>query len=124
MARMNVVGALRSYLEDGLGGVEVRVSVPDPRPRELVTVTRNGGGRAGPLLDRAGVDVLCWAPTEARASELSAEVSDLMLALNHGHILDGYDRVEEEAVRSEPDRDSGTPRWFSSYTVTTHAYDK
>lgn len=122
MPRLDAVGWIRSYLADGLDGTEVRVRVPEERPGEFVTVTRNGGRRLNALLDRAGIDILCWAGTAERAWAMASDVSDLMLALNGGHILDGVDLVEEAGCRYDPDIRTGTPRWYLSYTVTTHKY--
>lgn len=120
MSRLNVQADVRRRLADALAPVEVRVSVPDPRPKTLVVVTREGGRRLNALQDRAGVGVLVWAPTEADACELADRVADAMASLPFAA---GYDAVREETMRSDPDPDSGSPRWYASYTITTHMYD-
>ena len=112
---LNVQADLRSRLAAVLAPVEVRVSVPDPRPDELVTVRREGGARQNCLLDRAGIGVQCWAPTEARACELAHEVADAIDALGFS---DGYALVEMDSMESDPDPDSGASRWYLSYTIT------
>lgn len=122
MPRLNVEGAVRAYLAGAMPDVQVRVSVPGDRPSTLVVVRRNGGRRVNALVDRAGLDVLCWAPTESAACSLAERVGDLVWALGSGHILDGIDRVEEESMRSDYDREAGSPRWYASYTLTTHKY--
>ena len=125
MPRLNVQADVRSYLAASLDGVEVRVRVPDPRPERLVVVTREGGRRLDALRDRAGVGVLVWAPTEAECQELADEVADLMFALNGDFgFRRGYDLVEEEALYSDADTETrpDTPRWYGSYTITTHRY--
>lgn len=118
--RLNVQGDVRRRLAAALAPVTVRVSVPDPRPPTLVVVTREGGRRLNDLQDRAGIGVLCWAPTEAEAARLADRASDALRALP---FAGGYDLVTEEALRSDPDPDAGTPRWYGSYTITTHHYD-
>lgn len=114
MGRMNVQARVRSALAAALPGVEVRVSVPDPRPPTLVVVRREGGRRENGLVDRAGVGVDVWARTEADASELAMRVSDAMLGLS---FADGFARVEEESLRSDYDAFASSPRWYGSYTV-------
>lgn len=117
MPRLNVQADVRARLAHALAPVEVRVSVPDPRPATLVMVTREGGHRLNALQDRAGVGILMWAPTEAEACALAERVGDLMAALPFSG---GYELVEEEAMRSDPDPDTRGPRWYASYTITTH----
>ncbi len=117
MPRLNVQADVRARLAVALAPVEVRVSVPDPRPARLVVVTREGGHLLNALQDRAGVGVLVWAPTEAEACDLAERVGDLMRALSFS---DGYEGVAEETMRSDPDPDTRSPRWYASYTITTH----
>lgn len=112
---LNVQADLRSRLASALAPVEVRVSVPDPRPDELVTVRREGGAFQDALRDRAGVGISCWAPTEARACELAHEVAEAIGSLG---FADGYALVEMDSMESDPDPDSGAARWYLSYTIT------
>ena len=119
MPTLDVQGDVRRRLAAALAPVDVRVSVPDPRPGELIVVTRSGGRRLDGLRDRAGVDVLCWAPTEARARELADAADEAMRSLPFSG---GYALVEQEVARSDRDMDSGSPRWYLSYTVTTYKY--
>lgn len=126
MPRLNVEAFLISYLKGSLDGVQVRTRVPDPIPERLVVVQRGGGRRVNHLQDRAGVHLLIWGGSEWETSELADEISDLMDDLNRSDaaMLAGISRVEEESLRSEPDtqKDPDAPRWFASYTVTTHKY--
>lgn len=126
MPRLNAEAFVRAYLESNLEGVVVHTRVPDPRPQRLVVVTRAGGGRLGRLLDRPGVHLMVYGGSEWETSELATEVGELMDALNRSDeaFLAGIDRVEEESLRSDPDTRTqpDTPRWFGSYTMTTHKY--
>lgn len=117
MPRLNVQAEVRRMLESALPDVEVRVSVPDPRPPKLVVVRREGGAMENRLVDRAGVGVDMWAPTEAEAAELAERVSDSMLSLG---FADGFALVREEAMRSDPDMVAKSPRWYASYTLWTY----
>ena len=119
MPRLNVQADVRARLAKALAPAEVRVSVPDPRPESLVVVTREGGRRLNSLQDRAGIGLLIWAPTEEKARALADAAGDAMMALR---FEDGYEVVTEETMRSEPDdaTDPPTPRWYASYTLTTH----
>lgn len=127
MPRLNIESYLISYLRGSLVGVEVRTRVPNPRPERLVVVTRGGGGRVNSLQDRPGVHLTIYGGSEWETSELAAEVADLMDALNRSDeaMLAGVSRVEEESLRSDPDTQTqpDTPRWFASYTITTHRYE-
>lgn len=122
MPRLNVEADIRSYLEENLEGVAVRVRVPDPRPGTLVLVKRSGGRKLNVLQDRPGVDILMWAPSELACSELAERVGDLMELLPRRRFLDGYALVEEETMRSDPDPETDLPRWYASYTITTHKH--
>lgn len=126
MPRLNVEAYLVSYLSGSLDGVTVRTTVPDPRPKRLVVLTRAGGRRLDALRDRPGVHMLVYGGSEWETSQLAEQVSDAMWALNRSNaaMLAGIDRVDEEAARSAPDTQTqpDTPRWFLSYTLTTHAY--
>lgn len=117
MPRLNVQGELRRRLSDAMPGVEVRCSVPDPRPARLVTVRRNGGRRLNALVDMAGVDVEAWAATDAEAEGLMQLASDAIAAMP---FTGGFARIEEETMRDETNlRDAGG-HWFASYTIHTY----
>ena len=116
MPRLDVQGDLRSRLARALDGTEVRTSVPDPRPATLVVVRREGGPRENALVDRPGVGIECWAPTEAEAYELCDRVDGVMQSLP---FRGGYASVRLEAMRSDPDARTRSPRWYASYTIRT-----
>lgn len=121
MPTLNAQADIRTRLEAALG-IPVRVRVPDERPPSFVVVSRGGGHRLNVLQDRIGIDAYSYAPTEAKAQALAADVSDLMLSLPKTSFLDGYETVEEETMRSDPEADTDSPRWYASYTITTHKY--
>lgn len=109
----DIVGDLVSRLGDAL---EVPVSTERPTGTEsCVTLNRQGGRWENALLDRAGIGIYCWATSEYKASLLAAEVAQ---TLNSLKFIDGYARVEMESMRSDPDPDLRTPRWYLSYTIT------
>lgn len=113
---LNVQQDLIARLSEALGGVEVHARRPSPSPSEVVTVTREGGGRDNRVVDSPGVGVYCWAPTEKRACELAEEVD---AAVRELEFADGYAAVGLESMRSDPDPDSMSPRWYLSYTMKT-----
>lgn len=117
MPRLNVQADIRARLAKALAPIEVRVSVPSPRPETLVVITREGGRKLNRLQDRAGVGVYIWAPTEAQACDLADRTSDLMDTLPFSS---GYEVVAEEVMRSDVDPETKSPRWYASYTITTH----
>ena len=118
MRRRDVQGQVREAIATVLPGVEVRVSVPDPRPPTLVVVRREGGYAENALVDRAGIGVQCWAPTEAGAWDLARRCAEAMLRLR---FADGFCSVTEESLRSDYDTVRGSPRWYGSYTVRAYA---
>lgn len=126
MPRLNVEAYVIDFLAREMPDVTVRARVPDPRPKSLVVVRRGGGGMVNRLQDRAGVHLSVYGGSEWETSELAERVSDALLGLNYDDqaFLDGIARVDEESLRSDPDTqtDPDTPRWFGSYTFTTHAY--
>lgn len=116
MGRMDAQAEVRRLLAAALPDVEVRATVPDPRPATLVVVRREGGPLENRLIDRPGIGVQSWAPTEAEASALAMRVSEAMLSLPFEA---GFARVDEDVMRSDPDMRSGSPRWYASYTLRT-----
>lgn len=115
---LNVQADLRARLEAALDGVTVRVRVPETRPTTLVVVRRDGGSAdAYSMLDRPGIGIDCWAPTEAKACALSEQVACAMAQLP---FAGGYARVEQEACYSDYDTVAKSPRWYLSYTLTTY----
>ena len=126
MPRLDIQQYVLDYLDERLDGVEVRVRVPEPMPKRLVVVTRGGGGRQNGLQDRPGVHLLIYGGGEWETSRLATQVAEILDGMNRSEraFLDGIDLVEEESLRSDPDTQTkpDTPRWFGSYTFTTHAY--
>lgn len=121
MGRMDVQAEVRRHLEAALGGVAVRTSVPDPRPRELVVVRREGGRRQDALVDSPGIGVDVWAPTEARACEIAHAAADAMAALP---FADGFAAVSEEVLASQYDRLARSPHWYASFSLKTFKPDR
>ena len=94
MPRLNVMGELRAILESALGGVPVQVGLPGERPGTVVVVRRCGGARQDALVDSPQVEVIMWAPTEARAEELE--------------------------MRTDYDYLARSPRWYALYRLKTY----
>lgn len=117
MGRLNVQADLRARLENFLNPINVYTHVPEDRPPTFVVVKREGGGKLDALRDRPGVSILMWAQSEAKAYALAERVSDFMA---HLRFCDGYDVVYEETLRSDPDPQTKSPRYYASYTITTH----
>lgn len=116
MPRLHVQAKVREYLEKHLNDVEVRTHVPDPRPKRLVVVRREGGALKNKFLDAPGIGISMWAGTEAETAELAERVSGLMFSLP---FQEGFARVDEIVLRSDFDLLARIPRWYGSYTLTT-----
>lgn len=101
-------------------GSELDVPVSTDKPAGVdacVTINRQGGSYQNALLDKAGIGIYCWAASEYEASFLARKVADI---LGHLKFSDGYPCVEMESMRSDPDPDLRTPRWYLSYTITNY----
>ena len=83
----------------------------------LVTVRREGGRFLDALRDRPGVGIYCWGPSEAAACALAHDVAAAMGRLVFAQ---GYDSVEMDSMRSDPDPDTSERRWYLSHTLVTH----
>lgn len=122
MPKLNTEGFVRQYLASKLSNTSIYTSMPNPRPKTFVVVSRNGGSRLNRLQETVGLDVFCYAPTKAKAFELSSAVSDAMFELGRTHILDGVDSVKEETCYFERDPDTQAARYYFSFTLYTHKY--
>lgn len=117
MPRLNVMGELRAILESALGGVPVRVNVPGERPGTVAVVRRCGGARQDALVDSPQVEVIMWAPTEAKAEELAELVGDAMSRLPFAR---GFCACEELEMRTDYDYLARSPRWYALYRLKTY----
>lgn len=117
MPRLNVMGELREILESALGGVPVRVDLPGERPGTVAVVRRCGGARQDALIDSPQVEVLMWAPTEAKAEELAELVGD---AMSHLPFARGFCACEELEMRTDYDCFARSPRWYALYRLKTY----
>lgn len=117
MPRLNVMGELRAILESALGGVPVQVGLPGERPGTVVVVRRCGGARQDALVDSPQVEVIMWAPTEARVEELAELVGD---AMSHLPFARGFCACEELEMRTDYDYLARSPRWYALYRLKTY----
>lgn len=117
MPRLNVMGELRAILESALSGVPVRVDLPAERPGTVVVVRRCGGARQDALVDSPQVEVIMWAPTEAKAEELAECVGDAMSRLPFAR---GFCACEELEMRTDYDYLARSPRWYALYRLKTY----
>ena len=117
MPRLNVQADLRRRISTAIPGVEVRVSVPERRPTELIVVRREGGRALNSTQDAPGVGIDAWAATEGRACELCELAGRVVRSLT---FADGYERVTEEVMCTQYDTLAGSPHWYASYSLITH----
>lgn len=120
MPSLDVQADLRRRLAKALSPVDVRITVPEDRPKKLVVVEHEGRRSLNSLQDRTGIGILSWAPTELEARGLAMSASEAIRALPRTAFLSGYESCVEEDMRPETDPETGSPRWYASYTITTH----
>jgi hypothetical protein len=114
---LNVQGDLRRRMAEKFTDVKVSVTVPFDRPEKLIVVMRLGGHRRDDLVDAPVVGIYCYAPTEQEAWKLSNDVADFMARLQFAQ---GYITVENEAMYSDRDENTNSPRWYLSYSLLTY----
>lgn len=119
MTRIGIQADVISRLAAALPDVTVARHVPDPRPKRLVTVRRTGGPQLDRLRDRPQIGIEIWAESESVCEALAEKISAIVRSLP---FESGYARIEETALRSDPDVISKSPRWYATYTITTYKY--
>ena len=117
---LNVQGDIRKRLAAYLDPIPVKVNVPAERPETFVVVTRLGGKRENRLIDSPTISIYCYAPTEQEAWALADKVADFVEALE---FADGYASVAQEAMYSDIDLLTRSPRWYMRYTIKTYETD-
>lgn len=93
-------------------GATAYYDVPSDRPESFVVVEQTGGSRSELVARTLAVDADCWAATRREAALLAVAVADAMERMPDE--LDNVFWVSVSSVYSNPDLDSGTPR----YTVS------
>jgi hypothetical protein len=71
-----------TWLSARVGDVQVGTEVPDPRPDELIKVSRTGGSDTNIVTERGQLTFECWAADSVRASELCRLVAALVRAMD------------------------------------------
>lgn len=119
----DVVALLAAYLTPIVSPVRVAARVPDPRPAELIRVRRIGGTQLRPVRDRPRVDVVCWAATEPRATELAdacrVAVHNLAGTALLGPVCYRVDEFLGPTMADDPL--TGTPQVLATYTLDVRA---
>ncbi len=113
---LNIVGQTRQYLADALD-LPVYVNVPQDRPAEFVVINRGGGAWENDLIDRAGINIYTYAPTEGAAYELMDKVCAIVRKLPFSQ---GYCSIDMESLYSDYDITTKVHRWYSSWTIRTY----
>lgn len=131
MALPDVVGLVRTYLADqlanagpGVGGsaIPVQTRVDRDRPAEWVQVRRVGGSTTT-VRDLARLDVIAWAETEPRATELGQLARAAMWRLAGSSELGPpvYRVAEFMGPRQLDDGDTGTPQLWITFDLSIRA---
>ncbi|RRD03227.1 DUF3168 domain-containing protein [Arachnia propionica] len=113
MAFDDPVRIICDYLNEtpALSGVSAFSRVPDPRPPKLIRATLTGSRRRSLIHRDARVTVECWAPTDAEAYELGAQVEQALSGLDTAWaFMPGGEGGWVSGPTELPDPDSGSPR--------------
>jgi hypothetical protein len=78
MEHLDITAALIEFLNQRIEGVISYAEVPSPRPDELITVERVGGGSDNIVIDRPSVAIQCWSTSAAEAASLAYKVDDVL----------------------------------------------
>lgn len=105
------------YLTDKVDA-HVSTRVPNPRPERLVRVILTGSARRTLTHEDAQVTVECWSPSAPDARDLAADVYGWLgtLDVNGAHVPQGPDGWLGGPY-SEPDPETGTPRYVMTVIV-------
>lgn len=115
-----LVGYLKAQLAARSDTATVATKVPNPRPRRLVRLLRAGGARKNLVIDSPTVVVECWDADETAAAELVRLVRALIWAMPG---TSGVYRVGEFAgPASQPDPESGSPRYVFTVSVDVRGF--
>lgn len=125
MAFPDVVALLIAHLAPVVAPVPVQSRVPDPRPDEFVQVRRVGGTPAEPVRDVPRIDVIAWAATEPRATEIANMLRTAIWALPGTTLLGPtcYRVAEFMGLRMDDDGETGTPRAWITFELAVRADD-
>ena len=105
------------YLNASGIGATAYYEVPADRPGEFLVVERTGGARSGRAIERATLDVQCWASKRPVAADMARKA-----ALAVEHMPEALENVFGASVTStyrDTDLESGTPRYHVVCEITT-----
>lgn len=112
----DAVAVVNTYLRAAMVAaghpVDVKSTIPNPRPVELIRVSRTGGPVVLPVVDGAQLTFDCWAATPPAAMDL-AQLARKLVQHAVGTVQSGspIHAVEEFAGPQDlPDPVSNTPR--------------
>lgn len=110
---MNIEATIVSYLNSN--GFKAYADVPNPRPKEFVTVERTGGSGDHVHLDRPTVAVQAWAETRYKASELMLKVDACMKEITS---LNDVTKCSRNSMYNYPDENQA--RYQAVYDLVTY----
>lgn len=115
----DVEARLVGYLAEALP-VSVSTRVPNPRPSRFVRVWRTGGPVTLRVMDRPVVTVEAWGADEVGAHDLAEQARSLLLDGARRRTA-GLHTVAVQSMYSDPDPDTGIPRYTITATVSVRA---
>lgn len=109
---MNIEATIVSYLNGK--GFNAYADVPNPRPKEFVTVERTGG-TSSVALDRPTVAVQAWSESRYKASELMLKVDACMKEITS---LNDVTKCSRNSMYNYPDENQA--RYQAVYDLVTY----
>lgn len=109
---MNIEATIVSYLNGK--GFKAYADVPNPRPKEFVTVERTGGP-SSVALDRSTVAVQAWSESRYKASELMLKVDACMKEITS---LNDVTKCSRNSMCNYPDENQA--RYQAVYDLVTY----
>lgn len=94
--------------DTNLTGYKATAVVPSKRPKRFITVQRTGGVTSQ-FVDRAGLTIAVYAPTQQEADETGESVVRARLMAMPS--VPDVGRVSIESMYEQPDVEAGCPRY-------------
>lgn len=111
---------VRKYLADKIKGAHFYVNMPKgtvAANAPFAIVRRIGGNRPDVYRDRPSIGIDVYDTTEAKTCKLAFQIDAAMQNIIYEN---GVADLSSVSIRSTPDMETHTPKWFLDYVLTVY----